>query len=203
MTKRLTIIQGDLTLLPLQNGAIINPSNTGLILTSRGVSQAIAKRAGPYIQQTLHTERSKLKGGRLDPGQVLATDAGQLPISHLIHVAIVGGRKISKRLVSRGLLNAFDVANDLGCTHVGLPPLGPGISKFTMEEFMELFWKITAEEFPQFKSVQELFLCMDNEDDFEFATNYAETFVNEMDESIELVVSEEGIDLSMFTAQFA
>lgn len=203
MTKRLTIIQGDLTLLPLQQGAIINPSNTGLILTSRGISQSIVRRAGPFIQQSLHTERSKLKGGRLEPGHVLATTAGQLPVDHLIHVAIVGARKVNKRLISRGLLNAYDLANELECRQIGIPPLGPGISKFPMEDFMDMFWTITAEEFPTFKHVQELFLCLDNEEDFEFATNYAEVHVEEMDEDIELVVSEDGIDLSMFTAQFS
>lgn len=202
MTKRLTIIQGDLTLLPLQQGAIINPSNTGLVLTSRGINQSIARRAGPFIQQTMHTERSRLRGGRLEGGNVLVTDAGQLSVSKLIHVAIVGARKINARLISRGLLNAYDAANDNGIVQLALPPLGPGISKFPFEEFIELFWNVTAEEFPQFETVREIYLCVDSPEQFEYATNYAEEHADEMDEDIELVVSEDGIDLSMFTAQF-
>ena len=91
-----------MTLLPLRDGAIINPSNTGMILTNRGIGQQLLRRAGPFIQQTLHTERSRLRGGRLDPGHVLATDAGQLQASKLIHVAIVGGRKVNARLIARG-----------------------------------------------------------------------------------------------------
>ena len=202
MTKRLTIIQGDLTLLPLQRGAIINPSNTGLVLTSRGVNQSIARRAGPFIQQTMHTERSRLRGGRLEGGNVLVTDAGQLSVSKLIHVAIVGARKINARLIARGLLNAYDAANEHGMVQVALPPLGPGISKFPFEEFMELFWSVTAEEFPQFESVREIYLCVDSAQQLDYATQYAEEHAEEMDEDIELIVSEDGIDLSMFTAQF-
>lgn len=202
MQRRLTIIQGDLTLLPLKNGAIINPSNTGLVLTSQGLAQKISRRAGPYIQQKMHTARSHLRGSRLDPGQVLVTDAGQLSVDYLIHIALVGARKINARLISRGLLNAYDKADELGVEYLGLPPLGPGISKFPMEEFMEIFWRVTAEELPRLEHVQQIFLALEHEADFEAVKNYASEHIEEMDEDVEVVVSESGIGLGMFSAQF-
>ena len=202
MDRRLTIIQGDLTLLPLRDGAIINPSNTGMILTNRGIGQQLLRRAGPFIQQTLHTERSRLRGGRPDPGHVLATDAGQLQASKLIHVAIVGGRKVNSRLIARGLLNAYDLADEIGMQALGIPPLGPGISKLSMEEFLEVFWRITAEEFLRLENVMDIFLCADSDEEFQQIKAYATEHVDELPEGIELDISEDGISLSMFSSQF-
>ena len=202
MDRRLTIIHGDLTLLPLRQGAIINPSNTGLVLTSRGLNQQITRRAGPMIQQTLHIARSKLRGGRLEAGQVLETDAGQLQAKHLIHVSIVGARKINKRLISRGLLSALDLADELGLEQIALPPLGPGISKFPMEDFMEIFWRIIAEEFPTTDHVHNIYFCLDNRQDFDYVCQYAEDHADDMPEEIELAISEDGIGLGLFSTQF-
>jgi len=202
MERRLTIIQGDLTLLPLRDGAIINPSNTGMILTNRGIGQQLLRRAGPFIQQTLHTERSRLRGGRLDPGHVLATDAGQLQADKLIHIAVVGGRKVNTRLIARGLLNAYDMADEIGMTALGIPPIGPGISKLTMEEFLDVFWRITSEEFPRLENVVDIFLCADTDEEFQQMKAYASEHLDELPEGVSLDVSEEGISLSMFSAQF-
>ena len=203
MERRLTIIQGDVTLLPLQQGAIFNPSNSGLILTNRGIGQQIARRAGPFIQQTLHTERSKLRQGRLEPGQVLATDAGQLQARKLVHISIVGGRKVNKRLISRGLFYAYTTADDLGLRAVGVPPIGPNISKFPMEEFMPIFWDITSEEFTSFEHIEDIFLCLDQDDDFELACAYAAEHEDEMPEGVTVKVVEGGIGLSMYSSQFS
>lgn len=200
MERRLTIIQGDLTLLPLRQGGIINPSNTGMVLTSRGLNQQIARRAGPFIQQALHIARSKLRGGRLEPGQVLETEAGQLPVKHLIHVSLVGGRKINKRLISRGLLSALDRADELELKQIGLPPLGPGTSKFPIEDFMEIFWRIIAEEFPTTEHIREIYLCLDNKQEFDYVCQYAEEHADEMPEEIELAISEDGVGLGIFAA---
>lgn len=202
MERRLTIIQGDVTLLPLQEGAIINPSNSGLVLTSRGVGQQLQRRAGPFIQQTLHRERSKLRSGRLESGRVMATDAGQLQASKLIHIAVVGRRKVNERLIARGILNAYDLADELELRALGVPPVGPYISKFSMEDFLQVFWRITIEELPRLENVEDIFLCLDTDEDFAMAKAYAEEHADELPEGLELIISEDGIGLGMFTAQF-
>ncbi len=201
MERRLIIIQGDLTLLPLKEGAIINPSNSGLILTNRGIGQQISRRAGPLMQQTLHTERSKLKGGRLDPGQVVATDAGQIPTKKLIHIAIVGGRKVTKRLVSRGILNAYDLADEMELPVLGMPPIGPDISKFEFEDFLDVFWRITCEEFSRLEYVNTIYLCLDSNEQFEETTAYIKEHAEELPDGLRVDIQEGGISMDMFSSQ--
>lgn len=201
MERRLIVIQGDLTLLPLKDGAIVNPSNSGLILTGRGIGQQIVRRGGPFIQQTLHIERSKLRGGRLDPGQVVATDAGQLQTSKLIHIAVVGGRKVNKRLIGRGLLNAYDLADELGLRVLGVPPIGPGISKFDFEEFIDVFWRITCEEFPRLENVDTIYLCLDTTEQFEQSKAFIKENSDEIPEGLKVEIQDGGINLGMFSAQ--
>jgi O-acetyl-ADP-ribose deacetylase (regulator of RNase III) len=201
--SKLTIIQGDLTMMPLRGGAIVNPSNTGMVLTSRGINQQITRRAGPFMQQTMHTARSRLRGGRLDPGTAIATDAGQLQVEKLIHVAIVGARKINKRLIGRCLLSAYDLADELELTQVGVPPLGPGISKFPFEDFVEVFWQITAEELPRLEHVHHVVLAAQTEHEFEYLKAYAAEHGDDMEEEeIEMSVSSDGITMSTFSAGF-
>ncbi len=195
---KLIVTQGDLTMMPMRDGALINPSNTGLILTSRGLSSQIARRAGPFIQQSLHTARSRLKQGRLEPGQVLDTEPGQLQVKRLIHVAIVGGRKVNKRLISRGLLNALDLADELQLTQVGLPPMGMEVPKFEMAEFLDLFWRITVEELPQMDYLRTVVLSMETEETFQQAKAFTLEHQDELPEEISLEIRDEGIGMGMF-----
>ncbi len=171
--RLLIVTQGDITLIPLKEGALVNPSNTGLILNS-GVGLQIARRGGPLMQQTLHMARSRLKNNRLDPGKSIVTDPGQLRAKKLIHVAIVGAKKINVRLISSAIINAYHTADELGVRQLAFPAVGVGVGGFTMPQFLEIFWKVTADVFPRMKNVREVYLCMDEGEDFKEATVYAE-----------------------------
>lgn len=203
MERRLIVIQGDLTLLPLKEGAIVNPSNSGMILTNRGIGQQLSRRGGPFMQQTLHTERSKLKGNRLEPGQVVATGAGQLQTDKLIHISVVGGRKVTKRLISRGILNAYDLADELKLQVLGIPPIGPDISKFPFEDFLEVFWRITCEEFSRLEHVATIYLCLDTNDQFDQTITYIEEHAEELPDGLRVDIQDGGIGLDLFSSQLS
>ena len=196
-THNLIITQGDITLLPLKDGALVNPSNTGLILGS-GVSGAIARRGGPYIQQTLHMARSKLRDNRLSPGKAVDTEPGQLNCKRLIHVAIVGSGDVNDRLISNAILNAYDLADDLELSQLAFPAVGCGVAGFPLDKFLDIFWKITGEELPRLNHVKDVYLCMYDDDEFEEACNYADDHVEEMPEAIKLEISESGISAGVF-----
>ncbi len=196
-THNLIITQGDITLLPLKDGALVNPSNTGLILGS-GVSGAIARRGGPYIQQTLHMARSMLNGNRLDPGKAVDTEPGQLNCKRLIHVAIVGAKEVNNRLISNAILNAYDLADELELSQLAFPAVGCGVAGFPLEKFLETFWKITGQELPRLTNVKDVYLCMYDDDEFEAACDYADAHADEMPEEIKLEISESGISAGVF-----
>ncbi len=196
-TRNLIITQGDITLLPLKDGALVNPSNTGLILGS-GVSGAIARRGGPYMQQTLHMARSMLNGNRLDPGKAIDTEPGQLNCKRLIHVSIVGAKKINDRLISNAVLNAYDLADDLELSQLAFPAIGCGVAGFPFDRFLEIFWKVTAQELPRLEHVTDVYMCLYNSDEFQAAGEFADANAERMPESIKLEISESGLTTGVF-----
>ncbi len=197
-THNLIITQGDITLLPLTDGALVNPSNTGLILGG-GVSGAIARRGGPYMQQTLHMARSMLRNNRLEPGKAVDTEPGQLNCKRLIHVSIVGAKKINDRLISNSILNAYDLADDIELSQLAFPAVGCGVAGFPLDRFLDIFWNITAQELPRLKNVTDVYLCMYDDDEFEAACNFADANADRMSEAIKLEISESGFSAGVFS----
>lgn len=181
--RRFTLTYGDISLLQMRDGAIVNPSNTGLILGS-GVSESIARRAGPDFQQKLHTARSRLPGNRLDPGRAIDTEGGGLAVKRLIHVSIIGKKKVDRRLITNSIINVYDLAEEIGMASIAFPALGVGLGKFPLEEFVELFFTITCEELPRSESLEHVVLCMYDEAEFEIAKAYAEAHAADIPEII-------------------
>ncbi len=180
-----TVTHGDISLLQLREGAIVNPSNTGLILGS-GVSESIARRAGPDFQQKLHMARSGLYGNRLDPSKAIATEPGGLTAKRLIHVSIIGKKRVDTKLITNAILNVYDLAEEIGMTQLAFPALGVGLGKFPLEEFVELFFKITIQELPRSESVEHVVLCLYDEAEFAVAHDYIEAHESEVPEIITL-----------------
>lgn len=183
-----TVTHGDISLLQLREGAIVNPSNTGLILGS-GVSESIARRAGPDFQQKLHMARSGLYGNRLDPGKALDTEPGGLNAKRIIHVSIIGKKKVDRKLITNAILNVYDLAEELGLREIAFPALGVGLGKFPLAEFVELFFQITTEELPRSESLEHVILCMYDETEFEVAQEYIEAHRSDVPEIITLEIS--------------
>lgn len=187
-TQKFTITHGDITLLRLNEGAIVNPSNTGLIL-GFGISEQIARRAGPFFQQQLHMARSGLRGNRLEMGRTLATEAGSLFCKNILHVSIIGKKKVDRKLITNAILNIYDLAEELELEELAFPALGVGIGKFPLEEFLELFWQITLEELPRSESLKHVYLCLYDDAEFDVAEVMVEKHADELPEGLELEVS--------------
>lgn len=186
--RRFTVTHGDISLLQMPEGAIVNPSNTGLILGS-GVSESIARRAGPDFQQKLHTARSGLYKNRLDTGRAMDTEPGAIQAKRLIHVSIIGKKKVDRRLITNAILNVYDLAEDIGLKSIAFPALGVGLGKFPLEEFIELFFQITTEELPRSETLEHVILCMFDETEFETATNYVQEHADDVPDTIIMEIS--------------
>lgn len=183
-----TVTHGDISLLQMRDGAIVNPSNTGLILGS-GVSESIARRAGPDFQQKLHTERSRLYNNRLDPSKAIATEPGGIAAKRLIHVSIINKKKVDTKLITNAILNVYDLAEEIEMHEIAFPALGVGLGKFPLAEFIELFFQITCEELPRSETLQHVVLCLFDEAEFEVAREYIEAHQDEIPEIITLEIT--------------
>ncbi len=186
---RFTVTYGDITMFQMPNGAIVNPSNTGMILNS-GVSEQIARRAGPFFQQKLHTARSGLPNNRLEMGRTIDTEAGQLNVKRLLHVSIIGKKKVDKRLITSCILNVYDRAEDMELEELAWPALGVGVGKFPVADFIELFFQITLEELPRSESLKHVVLCLYDENEFAVAQEYIAKHADDVPEDVELEVTE-------------
>ncbi|GEM_PF-1546224 len=166
------IMQGDIALLDIREGIIVNPSNTGLIL-NRSVSDSIARHAGPEFQQKMHTKRSQLPQNRLELGRVIETEPGLLHAKYVLHVSIIGKKAVDRNLITNSIINCFDRAERLGANAIAFPPLGVGVGKFPFEEFLDIFYTIVLEELPRSESLLTVVLCLD-EAEFVLATKHVE-----------------------------
>lgn len=183
-----TITHGDISLLQMREGAIVNPSNTGMILGS-GVSESIARRAGPDFQQKLHMARSGLYGNRLELGRAIDTEPGGIAAKRVIHVSLIGKKKVDRKLIANAILNVYDLAEEIGMREIAFPALGVGLGKFPLSDFVELFFKITREELPRSETLEHVVLCLFDESEFDVAAQYAEAHRSTVPDIVTLEVS--------------
>jgi O-acetyl-ADP-ribose deacetylase (regulator of RNase III) len=125
VAPRIRVRQGDLTM--FEGDAIINAANTDLVLET-GVSGAIRQAGGPTIQDECARQAP------VALGQAVLTGAGKLSVRHVIHAAIMGDEPTSLEAVRRATTSALRVAAEHGLTRLGMPILGSGLGRMTIEE---------------------------------------------------------------------
>ncbi len=120
---------GDIT--KVAADAIVNAANKEL-LPGGGVDGAIHRAGGPRIAaEGWALARSR---GHLPTGQAVATTAGELPSSHVIHT--VGpiwdehDRTEAVRLLGNCYRNSLDLAVELGCRSIAFPNISTGVYRF-------------------------------------------------------------------------
>lgn len=119
------LVKGDITV--MDTDAIVNPSNTGLILGA-GVSGAIAARGGPSIQE----EMNKLGGCPV--GGAKWTTAGKLKARYVIHA--VGprmGEGEEDEKLRAATREALKRAEELNLATIAFPAISTGIFGFPLE----------------------------------------------------------------------
>lgn len=125
----LTLLQGDLTTRPLD--AIVNAANAQL-QHGGGLAAAIARRAGPTLQQESDAWVARHGPARHDRPAV--TGAGRLPCRYVIHaVGPVWGEGDEDRKLETAVRSALEAANALGLASLGLPAISTGIFGFPKE----------------------------------------------------------------------
>jgi O-acetyl-ADP-ribose deacetylase (regulator of RNase III) len=130
---RIELVQGDITKVPAD--AIVNAANHTL-LGGGGVDGAIHRAGGPAILEECRRLRATTLADGLPTGAAVATTAGRLPASWVIHtVGPVWAKTIdhSDKLASC-YSSSLRVADELGARHVTFPAVSAGIYGWPMDD---------------------------------------------------------------------
>jgi O-acetyl-ADP-ribose deacetylase (regulator of RNase III) len=130
---KITLDRGDIT--EQRVDAIVNAANSSL-LGGGGVDGAIHRKGGPRILEECRRLRATEYEDGLPTGLAVATTAGRLPASWVIHTA---GPVYAKSADRSGLLascyrESLRVADELGATTVAFPAVSAGIYGWPIDD---------------------------------------------------------------------
>ncbi|HEY2191423.1 MAG TPA: O-acetyl-ADP-ribose deacetylase [Actinomycetospora sp.] len=133
MGARITLVRGDITTQEVD--AIVNAANSTL-LGGGGVDGAIHRAGGPAILEACRELRATMLPDGLPTGQAVATTAGRLRATHVIHTV---GPVFAKREDRSGLLasayrESLRVADEVGARTVAFPAVSAGIYGWPMDD---------------------------------------------------------------------
>ncbi len=132
-TPQITLVQGDITRQEVD--AVVNAANSRL-LGGGGVDGAIHRAGGPAILAACQELRATSLTDGLPAGQAVATTAGYLAASHVIHT--VGPRWSTNRDRSETLASAYReslrVADEVGAATVAFPAISAGVYGWPMDD---------------------------------------------------------------------
>jgi O-acetyl-ADP-ribose deacetylase (regulator of RNase III) len=122
----LEVVDGDIT--ELRVDAIANAANNHLWMGA-GVAGAIKRAGGDEI------EREAVALGPIAVGDAVATGAGRLPASYVIHGAVMGqDLRTDADLIRRTTSSCLELADELGLESLALPAFGTGVGGFPLDE---------------------------------------------------------------------
>ena len=122
----LSVVDGDITALEVD--AIANAANDELWMGA-GVAGAIKRAGGEEI------EREAVAKGPIEVGEAVATGAGLLTATWVIHGAVMGqDLRTDAALVRRATESCLRVADEVGARSLALPAFGTGVGGFPLEE---------------------------------------------------------------------
>ena len=123
------MVDGDIAALEID--AIANAANNALWMGS-GVAGAIKRAGGDEI------EREAVAKGPIEIGDAVATTAGRLSATWVIHGAVMGQDLLTDAdLVRRTTESCLRVADELGARSLALPAFGTGVGGFPLVECAE------------------------------------------------------------------
>jgi O-acetyl-ADP-ribose deacetylase (regulator of RNase III) len=130
---KISLVRGDITEQDVD--AVVNAANSAL-LGGGGVDGAIHRKGGPEILDECRKLRASHYGGGLPTGQAVATTAGRLPATWVIHT--VGPVYSSSDDRSGQLVSCYReslrVADELGVESIAFPAVSAGIYGWPMDD---------------------------------------------------------------------
>jgi O-acetyl-ADP-ribose deacetylase (regulator of RNase III) len=131
---QIEILVGDV--LDVAADVLISTANPWLQMTG-GVNLAIILRPqGEFVHEELQRYLRDSGKRHVDPGTVVCTGPGSLPVKHILHaVSIDPSYDSSVELVATTIVTALGMARELDARIVTIPALATGFGPLSMEEF--------------------------------------------------------------------
>ena len=127
---RIRLTTGDIT--DMGTDAIVNAANNDLQLGG-GVAGAIARRAGPAVQQ----ECDRI--GPIAVGEAAVTGGGRLKARYVIHAASMSlGRPTAEKALRSSVAHSLRLADEKGLRSIAFPAVGAGIAGFPIRRCAEV-----------------------------------------------------------------
>lgn len=126
------LIQGDIT--QQQVDAIVNAANSSL-MGGGGVDGAIHRAAGPALLEECRRIRAERYPDGLPTGRAVATTAGDLPATWVIHTVgpVFSKSEDRSELLASCHTTALEIADELGATSVAFPAISTGVYGYPLE----------------------------------------------------------------------
>ena len=154
----ITVVRGDVTRMEVD--AIVNAANVALA-GGGGVDGAIHRAGGPSIMAECR------EIGGCDPGDAVATTAGDLPARWVIHT--VGPIWSAARAAAHDVTLAaaytrsIDVAEELGAGSIAFPNISTGVYGFPKPRAARVAVAAVRNRVPRSSIEHVLFVCFDDE----------------------------------------
>jgi O-acetyl-ADP-ribose deacetylase (regulator of RNase III) len=140
----------------LEVDAIVSPASVSLWMSS-GVGAAIKKRGGDSI------EIAAVRMAPIALGETVATPAGTLPSTHVLHTATLDrALRTSAETVAAAATSAVILAGRLGSRSIAIPALGAGAGGLDPEVSARVAVTAVRDALPQAPSIRRVvFALMD------------------------------------------
>ncbi|MFC4067240.1 O-acetyl-ADP-ribose deacetylase [Actinoplanes subglobosus] len=127
------LVEGDITVQRVD--AIVNAANSSL-LGGGGVDGAIHRKGGPAILEETRKLRASQYGRGLPVGQAVATTAGRLPATWVVHTVgpVFSADEDRSDLLRACYANSLRVADELGAETIAFPLISAGVYRWPVDD---------------------------------------------------------------------
>ena len=139
------ILVGDVLDVPAD--LLISTANSWLQMTGGVNLKIILRPQGEFVYEELQRHLRATGQRYVEPGTVVRTGPGSLPVNHILHaVSIEPSYDSSVELVTQTIVKALDQARGLEARTVTIPALATGFGPLSMEEFATALCCATARD---------------------------------------------------------
>lgn len=164
MKKPIEIKTGDIT--KEKVCAIVNAANSSL-MGGGGVDGAIHRAGGPAILEACQEIRERRYPDGLPTGEAVATTAGEMGASYVIHTVGPVYRSCGsacETLLASCYSNALSVAVELGCKDIAFPAISTGIYGYPKDAAARIAYRSVKQFLEEEGDLTVYFLFHNDED---------------------------------------